>query len=391
MLKTLKSLLLVCLYKRLNTRRNSQNNAKNHTFISLKHLCALLILMSFVSAAGNIEHVNIGRIAVNDQSTNSQQKAGKLALKQVFIKLSGNIDVVNENEISKAIDNYEQFLIASSFIQQGQNLVFEASFNQAKVQSLLVASGRNVWASLRPSAVIWLAIENSENQKNIVYRSSFNDMAQNIDSKAFARGVEVVIPLGDLNDAMNVSVYDVWNQFISKLQDQSVRYNTDYLISATVEQISESLATEKIPRDATHKLDYVITSADFRRPKSVETGRVFGRSEEAVVIELVDIYANVLAEQFTLNTQSETGSQSIRAAISGIDSLADYVNMLALIKSVPSVKNIKLIKQKNDIALVEIDQKTSIAQLKSILLLDKRLSLDTTFQQAEISFRWQGE
>jgi hypothetical protein len=347
--------------------------------------------MSFVSAAGNIEHVNIGRIIVTDQSISSQQKAGKLALKQVFIKLSGNIDVVNENEISKAIDNYEQFLIASSFIQQGQNLVFEASFNQAKMQSLLVASGRNVWASLRPSAVIWLAIENSENQKNIVYQGSSNDMAQNINSKAFARGVEVVIPVGDLNDAMNVSVYDVWNQFISKLQDQSLRYNTDYLISATVAQISESLVTEEIPRAATHRLDYVITSADFRRPKNVETGRVFGRSEEAVVLELVDIYANVLAEKFTLNTQSETGSQSIRAAISGIDSLADYVDMLALIKSVPSVNNIKLIKQTNDIALVEIDQKTSIAQLKSILLLDKRFSLETTFQQAEISFRWQGE
>ncbi|MFT6267625.1 MAG: hypothetical protein ACJAVV_000423 [Alphaproteobacteria bacterium] len=412
----------------------------------------LLFTSSFTSLASNIDHVNIGRIAVDDQSVESQQKAGELALQQVFVKLSGNIEVIKEPEISRAIDNYEQFLTASSFIQQGQSLVFEATFNQAKVENLLLASGLSVWASLRPSAVVWLALENSNKQKVVFSQYSNSEVAQKVSLKAFARGVEVVTPLGDLQDTINVSVYDVWNQFISKLQDQSVRYNTDYLISATVQPYNQAsailykndsaqffntqtqsplddqtdsetdlsaiddpqaatdvyvdenqqqrlnkpreqrlLANIPIPQGTTHKLDYIITYVDFTRSKKVETGRLFGESEYGVILALVDVYANMLAKEFALNTQSQTPSQSIKATVSGIDSLEDYVNMIALIKSIPSVENVRLIKQLNDVALIEVDQKISITQLKSILLLDNRLSYDSRSELAAVSFRWQGE
>jgi hypothetical protein len=452
----LKNLLIDCLHicSRANPKSyfSSQLLGKITFFLRVALLGSLLFTSSFAVVAGNIEHVNVGRIAVNDQSIRSQQKAGELALKQVFIKLSGNVNVIKEPEISKAIDNYEQFLIASSFIGQGKDLVFEATFNQAKVENLLLASGLSVWASLRPSAVVWLALENSDKEKVIFSQQTANDRAQKLRLKAFARGVDVVIPLGDLNDVMNVSVYDVWNQFITKMQDQSVRYNTDYLISATVQPYNEALAildknereqffsiqpqnipidqsrpdagsllTDElqetanalvdynqleilpmppgpkllanvpIPKGTTHKLDFIITYVDFRRSKKVETGRVFGKSEEEAVLALVDVYADILAQEFALNTQSQTASQSIKVTVSGIDSLEDYVNMIALIKSIPSVENVSLVKQLNDVALIEIIQKISVTQLKSILLIDSRLSSEFKNQQAAVSFSWQGE
>jgi hypothetical protein len=118
---------------------------------------------------------------------------------------------------------------------------------------------------------------------------------------------------------------------------------------------------------------------------------VFGKSEEEAVLALVDVYADILAQEFALNTQSQTASQSIKVTVSGIDSLEDYVNMIALIKSIPSVENVSLVKQLNDVALIEIIQKISVTQLKSILLIDSRLSSEFKNQQAAVSFSWQGE
>lgn len=400
MLKMLSTFSGKYLHAKSQPDSHCANNAKraNAPYSACIMLIGFITLTAtFMSEADNIEHVNVGRVEVVDQSIASQQKAGKLALEQVFIKLSGNTDVAKESEIAKAVDNYEQFLIASSFIQQGQRLVFEASFNQDKIQSLLIASGRDVWTSLRPSAVLWLAFETNDKQQALLsqsaadvnLRSSTDEKIQSVRLKSFARGVDIVIPLGDLDDSMNVSVYDVWNQFVSRLQDHSLRYNTDYLISATVQAFNDS--NEQSPPGTTHKVDYIIAHVDFRKSNKVNTGRIFGESENDVILKLVDEYANVLAQEFALNSESQTLVQAVQATISGIESLQDYVQMMALINSVPSVEKVRLIKQRNDVASIEIVQKISITQLISILTLDRRISAKIQSSDDAVSFRWQGE
>ncbi len=245
-----------------------------------KILFLFALIWSFGTHASNIEHVNIGRITVSDQSVRSQQLAGKQALAQVFVKISGNPLVLNTTEIARAVDNYEQFLVSSSFLQQKNDWIFEATFNQQKVEQLLMATGLNVWTSLRPSAVLWLAKEElgiqsaaiedkaSQTRGDKVVRTDITDGQSNtskttsithssqrillsenqeidlgnlVKNLAYQRGVDIIIPLGDLDDAVNISVYDVWNQFISRLLSHSSRYNTDYVISATMQPYSQDL------------------------------------------------------------------------------------------------------------------------------------------------------
>jgi hypothetical protein len=432
------------------------------TRLKWRRLPLLLVLLSFVpqtSFAQNIEHVNVGRIEVDNQSLRSQQKAGKQALAQVFVKLSGNQNVLREPEISKAVDNYEQFLVASSFLQQSQTLVFEATFNRNKVESLLLASGLSVWASLRPSAVLWLANETLDKQKVMLSQSSAAILTQKVGLKSFARGVDIVVPLGDLEDSINLSVYDIWNQHISKLQNQSIRYATNYLISATVQAYTqeqaiadlaeselfynrnladqlennvqnnelndavidpvvessdlddidlmgslnnvlienkplvqtELLVDTEVPLGTTHKLDYVVTHVNPNVPKKVDAGRIFGKSEEAVILKVVDVYANILAKEFALSAPNSRENEVIQVVFHGVDSLEDYVNLMSLITSIPSVDNVRLLRQSGTNAVLEIQQNMSAMQLKSILSLDERISADSaTVNNAAVSFRWLG-
>lgn len=440
------------LQKILSFRRIKFTSCKWSTLPLLSLLLVVMVLASMKSYARNIEHVNVGRIAVDNQSLQSQQKAGKEALAQVFIKLSGNQNVLQEPEVAKAVDNYEQFLISSSFLKQSQTLVFEATFNQAKIESLLLASGLSVWASLRPSAVLWLALDDIDKQKVMVSQLSAANLAEKITLKSFARGVDIVMPLGDLEDSMNLSVYDIWNQHVSKLQQQSNRYATDYLISATVQaydqeqalldlagsegffdrstiieqtpnaetddsskettstkdtlsfgeedglfviqkgSISSNLLVDTVvPKGTTHKLDYVVTHANSNISKRVETGRMFGESEESVVLKVVDVYANILAKKFALSATNNIDTETIQVVFEGVKSLQDYVNLIALIKSIPAVENVRLIRQSSANARLEIQQNMSTTQLKSILTLDERITAEaTTRADVAISFRWLG-
>lgn len=430
--------------------------------IKWRSLPLLLLVLWFIaetSYAQNIEHVNVGRIEVDNQSLRSQQNAGKQALAQVFVKISGNQNVLQEPEISKAVDNYEQFLVASSFLQQSQTLVFEATFNRNKVESLLLASGLSVWASLRPSAVLWLANETPDKQKIMLSQLSTANLTQKVGLKSFARGVDVVVPLGDLEESINLSVYDIWNQHISKLQGQSIRYATNYLISATVQaytqekaiadladselfykrniadqldsntqnyEMNDTLITPgvessdlgeidvkgvlntapsetqipaqsallvdtEVPLGTTHKLDYVITHVNPSVSRKVETGRIFGKSEEAVILKVVDIYANKLAKEFALSAPNSRENEVVQVVFHGVDSLEDYVNLMSLITSIPSIENVRLLRQSSTNAVIEIQQNMSTIQLKSILTLDERVSADSaSIDDTMVSFRWLG-
>lgn len=405
--------------------------------------------MSKSLVAANIEHVNVGRIVVSDQSLNSQQQAGKKALAQVFVKLSGNPQVLSEQEVERAIDNYERFLTASSFLRIDNKLIFEATFNRQKVENLLMASGLSVWASLRPSSILWLATKTDLNNKQILYqnqqaidasKAQTESLATLVQLQAYARGVEIILPIGDLEDTSRISVYDVWNQFVSYLHENSRRYEADYLISATLEPYSYTQHQEHLSRQAQLQLQYeaelqaistqqnalqntapqasqetenqgvaigvIPPNSDDTLPqmpsislqekvievpqnirykvdyivtnrKKINTGTVYAINEYLAVQQLVDVYANVLAKQFALsNSNQSSHEQPVQLIINNIRSLNDYVALMSLIKSVPAVSKVQLVEQNKHQSTISVQQNISATQLRSILSLDPRLRLE---------------
>ncbi len=422
--------------------------------LMLRSILLVSFFASFNAAANTVEHVNVGRIVVSDQSLKTQQAAGRDALAQVFIKLSGSQDVLKDSAISKAVDNFEQFLVSSSFLQKQDDLLFEATFNQEKIESLLLASGLNVWTNLRPSAILWVASENSTQAQSqsqngtLLTQMQSSQMAKLIDQTAYARGVDIVVPVGDLEDNMQVSFFDVWNQYITKLQTASVRYATNYLISATIDEFNlekyqqkqarllafkrsqdtnrqtrvqtnesvqnldadiegkiagnaedllnnELLVSESgkginntqqgaqsnqsqntdidIPEDTSHVLDYIITSRDLSSNMNVLTGNIFAKNEEHALAQLIDVYANMLAQEFALNTSETSAPVRVQVQVDGIASLTDYVDLIALLRSIPAVFEVNLVAQNGKVATVELEQNIDVQRLRAILSLDSRL------------------
>lgn len=435
--------------------------------ILLSFITILIWLIPTGNSHGNtIDHINIGRVAVENQSFSSQQDGGEKALEQVFVKISGNPSILNNDTIKRAVDNFEQYMVASSFNQIDEQLFFEARFNQQKIESLLMASGLPVWTNIRPNAALWLAyspsLSNEVGEQMVISQNVETQLKQTVKQASFSRGVDIVIPLGDFEDATNVSYFDVSNHLMIKVRDSSIRYGTDYFISASLQKIDaekaqlaqsllleerekiainedvsaatingeivqdaisspfvddvliaqdnisenemnsqinsndntlfddpeqdsnssqptmdiRSLADVTIPDDAQYKLDYVIAkSTDFSFILKV-TGRLYALNENDLVNQLINIYANLIATEFSLTSASDDADISdLKIDVANIDSLQDYIEVVELLTSIPAINSVSLITQSGTNSRLLVDQSIAVAQLVSILSLDNRVSL----------------
>lgn len=444
---------------------------------------AMMFLQTSAGLFGaEITHTNIGRVELSDQSFAAQQQAGKQALAQVLVKISGDRSVLSHPSIERTIANHEQYLIASSFVQIDNRLIFEATFNQSKIENLLLAIDSPVWPNLRPNALVWLGVsEASLRNLTVLYNdhqpstSSQENMVNVIQFKAFKRGIDLLFPIGDFEDKTSVSNYDLWGQNISLISDYSLRYGSDFIIIGVLEPytqqdheqnlrdpnrvrtpsadqdienqplvsaddfidqdtninnsvqstidsidntsieenslalIVDDLETQSelmnqahlseseslnlfdiqdlmIPEDTQFKIDFVITNR-----RDVKTGSVYGTNQVETLNKLVDSYADYLAQQYSLNTDTlKQESEKISINVSGITSLQDYVELMTLLESIPAIESVVLERQNASVSTLSIKQSISIQRLNQILLFDGRLQLSADTELTRLEYEWQG-
>lgn len=380
--------------------------------------------LSLHGDAATLSDINVGRVPIDDQSSITQSKAGREALRQVFIKMSGHEQTVNEPEIRRAISNYEQYLIASSFVQQQAGLMFEARFNEDKLIALLKATGLPVWASLRPSATLWFAQLTSTGDIRWLTQNTAATFNQTLQQLAFERGVGIVLPMGDLNDAMAISAFDVWTQNTSKLIAQSTRYDTPSTISATLRPItatmreqyleeanflSQQQALERLLNGAEggqvadmnkgtqlatapaeedeFQLDWIISSA-----QPVIIGKQFLTSADQAPLILVNEYADSLAQRYAVTAAvSASEARNIILSMQNIHSLSDYNQVLALVNTMPQVNDVRLSTVRGATADFAISLNGNSEDFTSLLVLDKRVNMvfGTADTEQNIQLIWQ--
>lgn len=371
--------------------------------------CLLIVLMVLFSSQGLaalIADINVGRVAIDDQSANTQTAAGRAALKQVLIKMSGSLQTVEQPAILRAIVNYEQYLIASSFVQQRSQLMFEARFNQEKLHALLKATGQPIWANLRPSATLWLAEQNLQGDVRWLNQNTAIDFNQALQQAAFERGVGIILPLGDLSDSMAISDFDVWTQNTVKLIPQSMRYDTVFTISGTINPITQeirqrlaeqaaflsqqqaldhlfnaptddSIATQSsgitvnAPSSTDQlQLDWIISSA-----QEVHIGKLFLTELSEAPSALVDQFADILAQQYAVSGErSAADAVTRRLSVRNIRSLSDFNQALALVNAMPQISRVELSDVQGDTASFVILLNGNSEEFISLVVLDKRVS-----------------
>jgi hypothetical protein len=344
----------------------------------------LYSVISMHAFSAPIEHLNKGQIIVPDQSNFTQNKAGKRVFQQVVVKLSGDVAVLENLEIKRSATNFEQYLISSIFIQDGDKLLYQAEFNEQKIVDLLRSENLNVWGKRRPSGLLWLAIEDDvSKEKSLVTLSSSSQYLETIEQVAYDRGVALIMPIGDLTDSMNITALDVWGLFSSSIFNKSVRYGTNYVIGARVGSVFDDFsASEKL------QLSYFITNG-----QTIKTNEIIGDDISTLSAQFVNEYATYLATLYSIES-SETGQiYSVTLNIANVDTLVKYRSVLEILSSLAVTHNVDLRAQFKDVASFTLASNVPVQRLKTILKLEQYLK-EPDYQRPDsslvIDYEWRG-
>jgi hypothetical protein len=332
-----------------------------------------------------IDHLNKGQIIVTDQSNFTQKIAGKRAFQQVVIKLSGDVAALENLQVKRSVTNFEQFLVASTFMQDGDKLVYQAEFSEQKVVDLLRSQSLNVWGKRRPSGLFWLAIEDDVSKnKTLITQSSKSIYREVIQQAAYNKGVELLMPIGDLTDSMNITALDVWGLFSSSIFNKSTRYGTNYVIGARVGVVFDDFSARE-----TLQLSYFITNG-----QTIETNKIVGDNIAVLIAEFVDEYATYLANLYSIEASESGQIYSLNLNIANVNTLTKYRTVLEILSSLTVTQTVELSAQSKDVASFILASNVPLDRLKIILKLEQNLR-EPEYQRLDsavaIDYEWRGK
>lgn len=295
---------------RLKKRKRNSSSRIVIAFRSLTvSVIAILSLVTSVSATQRVV-VNEARILVEDQSQRTQQRALKQALRQVFVKMSGSEDVLDNPGVKAALVSPDKLLRAYRFAFENELTYYVAEFDEAKLTTLLQREMLPLWGDRRPETIVWIAQQIDDASKVILDESQPSPVKESLTQTAKSRGVPLSLPLMDLTDSVNITTYDIWGRFIEPLKVASVRYGIDNIIGARIYR-NDSEHIPDIPEnpveiDTQENVDQVNSSE-----QRVDRDARFNEIDLTLIDELYTQAQNELvAPEFFVNRGGEGIGQS---------------------------------------------------------------------------------
>lgn len=390
------------------------------------------IVLSGAAAQATVQiDTHVGHIQVQDQSQQTQKRAAKDALLQVFVKMSGTTAVADNAGVKAALRNPSRYLRSYRFNERGDDLYYVAEFDPQGLTQILRRESLPVWGNRRPDSIIWLAVEDEQGQRYIVEEAASNAVSDAVRHTAEARGIRVSLPLMDLTDNQAISVYDIWGRFAKTLVTASSRYGVDYVVAARLYKNKgtdvptlpapdqDRLLNEALNKDwdrPVQDLEDALESGDsssgngasapavasdvmpfsnrefesmqarqgegayaldwvFIRNGDVKTGSLYGDEPADLTALLMEGYASYLADIFSIKPGGQQGdSQQLQISVANLDSLAHFVHAQRYLKSLSVVEQVTLIRQSRSVGTFSLSLLGSPQDFLNTMALENRLS-----------------
>ncbi len=295
-------------------------------------LCLLLICFALsVTCVNAIEMQNLYTAQVEVEAQNFQQRqlAYKKAIETIFIRVSGQSDIIDKPEIKQAISQPTKYLSQYQFEHQGGQLLLKAQFNEKAINGLIKSVGETIWGARRPQLVWWLAIE-EDNKRKIISDADIQ-FTESVLAQSQVRGLASLIPLVDFDDLMQISITDIWGRFEEPVTQASQRYD------------AEAIVVGKVFKP--YSQDSVTSQAWFAEVSLIEgmQSNTFTLSSENLAelkLKIVDRIADALAQKYAIKA-TQFSTQSLLLTVENIHNAAEALliqNFLASISAVESVK-----------------------------------------------------
>lgn len=314
-------------------------------------------------------------VPVTEQSNAELQRAAGIGLREVLVRVSGQGDIVRNPALASALGDAQRYLDQYRYERNSINapgalpLVAKLKFTQSGVAQLLRSAGLPVWASKRPTLLIWLVSDDGKERQFVDEQSA---MAVALREQAQRRGLQLRFPK-DFNAA---SRDDIWQMDATKLRADGVAMAGEVLLLGRVAQQSGR---------------YVGAWTSVASGPSALT--VEGDSLMNYAAASIDRIADALAQQYAVLAPN-TGAAGVTLRVTGIESFNEYAALLAYLKQAGSIKSVDPLQVSGTEVLLRLRLDGSPEQLARQFSLDNRLLLESPESVGEaampqLNYRWQ--
>lgn len=338
-------------------------------------LPVILMLMSLTSSAYAVRMNSIytGQIPVSTQSAQDRAQQVSSALAQVFVKVTGNSQTLNNPTLKTSLNSADSLLQAFSYGVSTDSMkpyLLEIQFDSEGVNKLLQKAAVPIWGSNRPLILGWIEYETPNHATEIIESSSNQTIQSILKSQADLRGLPFILPTMDITDLSQITINDIVVMTIPKLQEASKRYNADALLIARIFQLTTGCSARAKLVIGADQWDWTIT----------------GKTQLEVVNALMDKIADKLASRYaTIVTNAVQDKFSLK--VMGIAQKNAFENMLHYVQRLTSVANVEVSQIEGDNVTLNVSLRGSKeAFVKALSLGNKLTSVDV--KDNKLTYQW---
>ncbi len=340
----------------------------------------LTMLASTALMAAEPTSLYSAQVMVTSQDAKQRQQGIQTALAEVLVRVSGNSDVLSVPKVSHAMQAESDSLLESysydtTESDQGeQQLWLTARFDKRGIVSLLRQAGQAVWVGERPTVLVWLAQADNQ-ERRLIGAESDPEIQTMLNKDGQRRGLNVVLPLLDLQDMQHASVNDVWVPFPWVLTSASKRYDTETLLIGKVTQQNQQYNGQWLFMNEGEKMTWQSQASD----------------EQSLLANAVDYVANVMAARYA-SLDANPSQGHVAVTVYGVNGLARLSAVSRYLKQLTSVTNVNVDSFAEDHVTFNVAINSSVPVLEQSINMEHFLLPIQDYSQPqgnEISLRYQ--
>ena len=280
-------------------------------------------------------------VAVEGRTATARLAASGEALDEVLSRVSGLAHVPRNAGVTEALGRPEAYYNRFVFLDNGK---LRIHFTPAAILELMDRARLPVWSANRPRAMLWLVVE-AGGVRRIV--DGQHPLAAPLAERARQRGLNLQLPLMDLEDRRRVRPAVVRGRLYTPLEEASKRYGAEVTLAGQVLEracVPESLFAE-VPQACGQEQEYFYSGSLQAWMGGDEFAAAFAVVDPAGAARAtVDFLADELAGRFAVLARPPN---PVRLTIVGIESPVGYARLLGYLGELEFVSSV-------DVAAVEV-------------------------------------
>jgi hypothetical protein len=323
-----------------------------------------ITLWACAAAAEQVVDVYRAEVLVASQAVGERNTAARTALRDVMVRVSGDMTVPNQPEIRTAINQAQIYLQEFSYASTDERLERDGKllparllilkFSPQSIERLLRDARLSIWPASRPKLLVWSIFRDTA---GALHRVPDEPITQALYQQATLRGLPLTLPQQDFEDNIALPSDSLWNIDEVVIKQASERYKPDAILIGRYSQDSNG------QWQGSWQLLHSSGNTPFE-DRAGDAPTLFVRALNTVTDNFARLYAIV---------PRESGPDVIVLRIEGVSDFAAYKNLQRYLAGLAMVKRMELLQAEGAQQLVRLHIDGDQTLLLSTLELGKKL------------------